>query len=168
MRRRFPRKQKLVPDKSLLPFLFIDFVFALDLSHLSPSPFSYTTYHNAFLLYHLFLVLCIILGIIISNADNACIVTSPVANQDMKKRTEIIRFVFVSFGADNRTCSERSERNSISEQVYLQSVAPAAQRAGANKRSAVCRQNVVLFQVRCRMKKDNPFGLSFFGADNRT
>ena len=40
----------------------------------------------------------------------------------------------------------------------------AAQRAGANKRSAVCRQNVVLFQVRCRMKKDNPFGLSFFGA----
>ncbi len=71
-------------------------------------------------------------------------------------------------GADNRTCSERSERNSISEQVYLQSVAPAAQRAGANKRSAVCRQNEVLFQVRCRMKKDNPFGLSFFGADNRT
>ena len=45
----------------------------------------------------------------------------------------------------------------------MQSVAPAAQRAGANKRSAVCRQNVVLFQVRCRMKKDNPFGLSFFG-----
>ena len=44
----------------------------------------------------------------------------------------------------------------------------AAQRAGANKRSAVCQQNVVLFQVRCRMKKDNPFGLSFFGADNRT
>ena len=88
--------------------------------------------------------------------------------KDMKKRTEIIRFVFVSFGADNRTCSERSERNSISEQVYLQSVAPAAQRAGANKRSVVCRQNVVLFQVRCRMKKDNPFGLSFFGADNRT
>ena len=32
---------------------------------------------------------------------------------------------------------------------------------GANKRSAVCRQNVVLFQVRCRMKKDNPIGLSF-------
>ena len=84
--------------------------------------------------------------------------------KDMKKRTEIIRFVFVCFGADNRTCSERSERNSISEQVYLQSVAPAAQRAGANKRSAVCRQNAVLFQVRCRMKKDNPFGLSFFGA----
>ena len=97
-----------------------------------------------------------------------CIVTSPVANQDMKKRTEIIRFVFVCFGADNRTCSERSECNSISEQIYLQSVAPAAQRAGANKRSAVCRQNIVLFQVRCRMKKDNPFGLSFFGADNRT
>ena len=40
----------------------------------------------------------------------------------------------------------------------------AAQRAGANKRSVVCRQNVVLFQVRCRIKKDNPFGLSFFGA----
>ena len=39
----------------------------------------------------------------------------------------------------------------------------AAHRAGANKRSVVCRQNVVLFQVRCRMKKDNPFGLSFFG-----
>ena len=71
-------------------------------------------------------------------------------------------------GAGKRTCSECSERNSISVQVYLQSVAPAAQRAGANKRSAVCRQNVVLFQVRCRMKKDNPFGLSFFGADNRT
>lgn len=32
-----------------------------------------------------------------------CIVTSPVANQDMKKRTEQFRFVFVCFGADNRT-----------------------------------------------------------------
>ena len=69
-----------------------------------------------------------------------------------------------AFGADNRTCRERSERNSISGQVYLQSVAPATQRAGANKCSTVCRQNVVLFQVRCRMKKDNPFGLSFFAC----
>ena len=41
-----------------------------------------------------------------------CIVTSPVANQDMKKRTEQFRFVLFLFGADNRTCSERSERNS--------------------------------------------------------
>lgn len=76
----------------------------------------------------------------------------------MEKTTQIKPFgsTYVVFGADNRTCSERSERNSISEQVYLQSVAPAAQRAGANKRSAVCRQNAVLFQDRCRMKKDNP------------
>ena len=66
------------------------------------------------------------------------------------------------FGADNRTCSERSERNSGTGEFIRGSEALAAQRAGANKRSAVCRQNVVLFQVRCRMKKDNPFGLSFF------
>ena len=79
-----------------------------------------------------------------------------------------VAFSYYKDGTDDRTCSERSERNSISEQVYLQSVAPAAQRAGANKRSTVCRQNVVLFQVRCRMKKDNPFGLSFFGTDDRT
>ena len=78
-----------------------------------------------------------------------CIVTSPIANQDMKKRTEIIRFVFVCFGADNRTCSERSERNSISEQVYLQSVAPAAQRAGAH---GVCRQCLALSQVLLQTK----------------
>ena len=71
----FPVIQKLVPDKSLLPFLFIDFVFALDLSHLSPSPFSYTTYHNAFLLYHLFLVLHILLHFIISCADNRLVVS---------------------------------------------------------------------------------------------
>ncbi len=96
------------------------------------------------------------------------IVTSPVANQDMKKRTEQFRFVLFLFGADNRTCSERSERNSGTGEFIRGSEAPAAQRAVANKRSAVCRQNVVLFQVRCRMKKDNPFGLSFFGADNRT
>ena len=55
-----------------------------------------------------------------------CIVTSPVASQDMKKRTEIIRFVFVCFGADNRTCSERSERNSISKAILLPSGASAA------------------------------------------
>ena len=89
------------------------------------------------------------------------IVTSPVANQDMKKRTEQFRFVLFLFGADNRTCSERSERNSGTGEFIRGSEAPAAQRAVANKRSAVCRQNVVLFQVRCRMKKDNPFGLSF-------
>lgn len=39
---------------------------------------------------------------------------------------------FIISNADNRTCRERSERNSISEQVYLQSVATAAQSAGAH------------------------------------
>ena len=66
----FPVIQKLVSDKSLLPFLFIDFVFALNLSHLSPSPFSYTTYHNAFY-YIISSSFCVLfLCIIISNADN--------------------------------------------------------------------------------------------------
>lgn len=92
--------------------------------------------------------------------------TARYGNKKAQDQLNLVLLCFVAFsyykdGADNRTCSERSERNSISEQVYLQSVAPAVQRAGANKRSAVCRQNVVLFQVRCRIKKDNPFGLSF-------
>ena len=43
-----------------------------------------------------------------------CTALSQVLSQtkDMKKRTETIRFVFVCFGADNRTCREQSERNS--------------------------------------------------------
>ena len=50
-----------------------------------------------------------------------CLALSQVLLQtkDMKKRTEIIRFVFVCFGADNRTCSERSERNSASKAILF-------------------------------------------------
>ena len=79
------------------------------------------------------------------------------------KTTQIkpLNSTYVNFGADNRTCSERSERNSGTGEFIRKSGAPAAQRAGANKCNAVCRQNAVLFQVRCRMKKGNPFGLPF-------
>ena len=74
-------------------------------------------------------------------------------------------------GAGKKTCSERSERNSISEQVYLESVAPAAQRAGAH---GVCRQCTALSQVLLQtkdMKKRTEiirFVFVCFGADNRT
>ena len=92
-------------------------------------------------------------------------VSSPLSHE----KRQPFRIVF--FGADNRTCSERSERNSISEQVYLQSVAPAAQRAGAH---GVCRQCTALSQVLLQtkdMKKRTEiirFVFVSFGADNRT
>ena len=65
---------------------------------------------------------------------------------------------FLPLGKDG--VAPRKENASACFSLRLRS---AAHRAGANKRSVVCRQNVVLFQVRCRMKKDNPFGLPFFG-----
>lgn len=47
-------------------------------------------------------------------------------------------------GADNRTCRERSERNSGTGGFIRGSEASAAQRAGANR---VCRQCLALSQV---------------------
>ena len=70
-------------------------------------------------------------------------VSSPLSHE----KRQPFRIVF--FGADNRTCRERSERNSISEQVYLQSVATAAQSAGAH---GVCRQCLALSQVLLQTK----------------
>lgn len=54
-----------------------------------------------------------------------------------------------AFGADNRTCSERSERNSGTGEFIRGSEAPAAQRAGAH---GVCRQCLALSQVLLQTK----------------
>ena len=70
-------------------------------------------------------------------------VSSPLSHE----KRQPFRIVF--FGADNRTCSERSERNSGTGEFIRGSEAPAAQRAGAH---GVCRQCPALSQVLLQTK----------------
>ena len=87
----------------------------------------------------------------------------------MKRKTNPKRFVFFGFGADNRTCSEQSERNSKKTSLLdLRSVSCII--AGCKRSLPTMR--IALSQVCCqgKEKKNEPQKVRFlsFGAQKAT
>lgn len=66
------------------------------------------------------------------------------------------------FGADNRTCSERSERNSISEAILLPSGASAACRGKQTQCRLPTKRSFVSSPL--SHEKRQPFRIVFFGC----